>query len=186
VPLDTTKSFADINEGTQVEVLIADATYDEAGRFGPEIEFNLDVLKPSAHAGETILSTFSLSQPRLSKVRNLRDDGLDDETIAQVLEKKNFKFEKIDDPETPRVGGALLKVVKACYNADPRAVKKLLAECDTFDDLAEALIGRRFVATTRKDKNDYTRLDGKGEFYRVMTPAQAEAEEDENFQKVPF
>jgi hypothetical protein len=61
VPLDTTKSFADINEGTQVEVLIADATYDEAGRFGPEIEFSLDVLKPSAHAGETILSTFSLS-----------------------------------------------------------------------------------------------------------------------------
>jgi hypothetical protein len=119
-------------------------------------------------------------------VRNLRDDGLDDETIAQVLEKKNFRFEKIDDPETPRVGGALLKVVKACYNADPRAVKKLLAECDTFDDLAEALIGRRFVATTRKDKNDYTRLDGKGEFYRVMTPAQAEAEEDEDFQEVPF
>lgn len=190
MPLDTTKSFADINEGTQVEVLIADATYDEAGRFGPEIEFNLDVLKPSAHAGETILSTFSLSQPRLSKVRNLRDDGLDDETIAQVLEKKNFKFEKIDDPETPRVGGALLNVVKACYNADPRAVKKLLAECDTFDDLANALIGRRFVATTRKDKNDYTRLDGKGEFYRVMSSDtlvhQPDAEEDEDFAKVPF
>jgi hypothetical protein len=186
VPIGTTKSFADINEGTQVEVLIADATYDEAGRFGPEIEFNLDVLKPSAHAGETIMSTFGLSQPRLSKVRNLRDDGLDDETIAKVLEKKGFKFEDIDDPETPRLGGALLRIVKACYDADPRAVKKLLEECDTFNDLADALIGKRFVATTRKDKNDYTRLDGKGEFYRVMAPAQAEAEEDEDFSDIPF
>ena len=186
MPIGTTKSFADINEGTQVEVLIADAIYDEAGRFGPEIELGLDVLKPSAHAGETILSTFSLSQPRLSKVRNLRDDGLDDETIAKVLEKKGFQFKNIDDPETPKLGGALLRVVKACYNADPRAVKKLLEECDTFHDLANALIGKRFVATTRKDKNDYTRLDGKGEFYRVMAPAQAEAEEDQDFSDIPF
>ena len=64
-----------------------------------------------------------------------------------------------------------MRIVKACYNADARAVRKLLAQCDTFDDLAEALIGRSFVATTRKDKNDYTRLDGKGEFYRVMNEA---------------
>jgi hypothetical protein len=98
----------------------------------------------------------------------LRDDGLDDAAIASVLENKNFEFESIDDPETPKLGGALLRIVKACYNADTRAVKKLLDECDTFDDLADALIGRRFVASTRKDKNDYTRIDGKGEFYRVM------------------
>ena len=44
-----------------------------------------------------------------------------------------------------------------------------MAECDTFEDLAEAIIGRRFVASTGKDKNDYTRVDGKGEFYRVMS-----------------
>jgi hypothetical protein len=45
VPIGTTKSFADINEGTQVEVVIADATYDEEGRFGPAVELVLDVLK---------------------------------------------------------------------------------------------------------------------------------------------
>ena len=86
-----------------------------------------------------------------------------------MLEKKNFKFESIDDPETPKLGGALLRIVKACYNEDVRAVKKLLGECDTFHDLADALVGKRFVATTRKDKNDYTRIDGKAEFYRVMS-----------------
>jgi hypothetical protein len=167
--IDTTKSFADINEGTQVTVQIADAVYDKEGRFGPAVELSLDVLQPAAHAGNTILSTFGLSQPRLSKVRDLTADGLDDEAIAKVLEKKGFTFENIDEPETPKLGGALLRIVKACYNADARAVRKLLAECSTFDDLAEALIGRRFVATTRKDKNDYTRIDGKGEFYRVMS-----------------
>jgi hypothetical protein len=125
-------------------------------------------------------STLSLTK------QALRDDGLDDETIAKVLEKKGFQFKNIDDPETPKLGGALLRVVKVCYNADPRAVKKLLEECDTFHDLANALIGKRFVATTRKDKNDYTRLDGKGEFYRVMAPAQAEAEEDEALSDIPF
>jgi hypothetical protein len=166
--IDTTKSFADSEEGTQVTAQIADATYDPEGRFGPAIELALDVLRPSAHAGDTILSTFSLSQPRLSKVRDLRADGLDDDTIAKVLEKKGFEFETIDDPETPKLGGALLRIVKACHNDDPRAIKKLLAECETFHDLADALIGRRFVSTTRKDKNDYTRIDGKGEFYRVM------------------
>jgi hypothetical protein len=167
----TTKSFADINEGTQIEVEVADATYDEEGRFGPAVELALDVHKPSTHAGDSVLSTFGLSQPRRSKVRDLRADGLDDEAIATVLENKNFEFETIDDPETPKLGGALLRIVKACYNADARAVKKLLEECDTFDELADALIGRRFVATTRKDKNEYTRIDGKGEFYRVMPEA---------------
>jgi hypothetical protein len=164
----TTKSFADISEGTQVAVEIADATYDEEGRFGPAVELALEVHKPSAHAGDSILSTFSLSQPRRSKVRDLRADGLDDESIATVLENKGFEFETIDDPETPRLGGALLRIVKACYDADARAVRKLLEECDTFDDLADALVGRQFVCTTRKDKNEYTRVDGKGEFYRVM------------------
>jgi len=164
----TTKSFADINEGTQVEVEVADATFDEDGRFGPEVELSLDVHKPSAFAGETIMSSFSLSQPRLRKVRALREDGLDDAAIAAVLEKKGFEFETIDDPETPKLGGALLRIVKAGVGADARAVKKLLEECDTFDDLADALIGRRFVCTTRKNKNEYTRVDGKGEFYRAM------------------
>lgn len=164
----TTKSFADINEGTQVEVEVVDATYDEEGRFGAAVELTLEVQKPTEHAGDTILSTFGLSQPRLNKVRNLRADGLDDEAIASVLKNKSFDFENIGDPETPRLGGALLKIVKACYDNDAHAVRKLLAECSTFDDLAAALIGRRFVATTRKDKNDYTRIDGKGEFYRVM------------------
>ncbi len=165
----TTKSFADISEGTQVAAVISDATYDEEGRFGPAVELALDVLTPSAHTGDSVLSTFGLSQPRLSKVRDLRADGLDDSSIATVLENKNFEFETIDDPETPKLGGALLRIVKACYDADARAVKKLLEECDTFGDLADALIGRRFVCTTRKDKNDYTRVDGKGEFYRVMS-----------------
>jgi hypothetical protein len=164
----TTKSFADISEGSQVVVEVADATYDEEGRFGAAIELALEVIKPAEHAGDTILSTCGLSQSRFSKVRDLRNDGLDDEAIAAVLRNKGFEFEEIDDPETPRLGGALLRIVKACYDANARAVKKLLQECDGFDDLADALIGRRFVATTRKDKNDYTRIDGKGEFFRTM------------------
>jgi hypothetical protein len=196
VGIDTTRSFADISEGTQVESLIADATYDPEGRFGPAIELALDVQRPSAHAGETILSTFGLSQPRLSKVRDLRGDGLDDEAIASVLHKKGFEFENIDDPETPKLGGALLRIVKACYNEDARAIKKLLAGCDSFHDLADALIGRRFVATTRQDKNGYTRIDGKADFYRVMPDAssgaapkveQAKPEIDESdFDDIPF
>jgi hypothetical protein len=116
----TTKSFADISEGSQVVVEVADATYDEEGRFGAAIELALEVIKPAEHAGDTILSTFGLSQPRLSKVRDLRNDGLDDEAIAAVLRNKGFEFEEIDDPETPKLGGALLRVVKACYNADAR------------------------------------------------------------------
>ena len=159
--IDITRSFADINEGTQVEVLVADATYDPEGRFGPAVELELEVLKPTAQAGDTILSTFSLSQPRLSKVRDLRTDGFDDEAIASALRNKNFEFESIDDPETPKLGGALLRIVKACYGGDARAVKKLLAECDSFDELAAALIGRRFVAATRKDKTTTPASTGK-------------------------
>jgi hypothetical protein len=184
--IDTTKSFADVKEGTQVQVVVGDAVYDADGRFGPAVELTLEVVEPAAHAGDTILSTFGLSQPRLSKVRDLQGDGLDDGAIAKVLEKKGFTFKRIDDPETPKLGGALLRIAKACYNADPRAVKKLLAECDTFDDLADALVGRRFVATTRVDKNGYTRIDGKGEFYRVMSAPEAEKEEDEDVEKIPF
>jgi hypothetical protein len=193
----TTKSFADVAEGTQVEVLIGDGTFDPEGRFGPAVEFALDVMKPEAHAGDTILSTFSLSQPRLSKVRDLRADGLDDAAIAGVLEKKGFVFDKIDDDEEPRLGGALLRIVKACYGHDARAIKKLLDGCDTFHDLAEALVGKRFVATTRKDKNDRTRIDGKGEFYPVVSEevqqaanaarqSRMETEEDEDFADIPF
>lgn len=189
--IGTTRSFADIDEGTQVEVLVADATYDAEGRFGPAVELELEVLKPVAHTGSTILSTFGLSQPRLSKVRDLRADGFDDEAIASALRNKNFEFESIDDPETPKLGGALLRIVKACYNDDTRAVKKLLAECDSFDELADALVGRRFVASTRKDKNDYTRIDGKGEFYRVMSKEpengdKAAAVPEEDFADIPF
>jgi hypothetical protein len=164
----TTKSFADINEGTQIEALIGDANYDADGRFGPAVELELEVMKPHVHAGETVFSTFSLSQPRMSKVRDLRADGLDDEAIASVLRNKGFQFEKIDDPETPKLGGALLRIVKACYNEDARAIKKLLTEASGFDELADALVGRRFICTTRVDKNDRTRVDGKGEFYRVV------------------
>lgn len=80
----------------------------------------------------------------------------------------------------------MLRIVKACHHNDTRVVRKLLAECGTFDDLAEALVGKRFVCTTRKDKNDYTRVDGKGEFYRVMTPEKVEAEESEDFETIPF
>ncbi len=184
--LGTTKSFADIDEGTQITVEIAEAVYDELGRFGAEIEMTLDLLEPSEHAGESMMSSFSLSQPRLRKVRDLREDGIDDGAIAEVLRKKNFEFENIDDPETPKVGGALLRIVKAALDNDTRAVRKLLGECDTFDELAEALVGKRFVCTTRKDKNDYTRVDGKGEFYRVMTPEKVEAEENEDFETIPF
>src|SRR5215213_4411530 len=125
--IETTKSFADITEGTQVEVLIADATYDAEGRFGPCVELALEVQKPSAHRGDTILSTFSLSQPRLSKVRDLRADGLGDAAIADVLRNKNFQFETIDDPEPPKLGGALLRIVMATYNEDARTIKGLLA-----------------------------------------------------------
>jgi hypothetical protein len=194
----TTKSFADIKEGSQVEVEVADATYDAEGRFGPAVELALEVRVPEAHAGDSILSTFGLSQPRLSKVRDLRADGLDDEAIASVLRNKSFEFENIDDPDTPKLGGALLRIVKACYNEDARAVKKLLKECDSFNDLADALIGRRFVATTRKDKNGYTRIDGKGEFYRMMSDALVPQREDptkaakkpkideSNFDDLPF
>jgi len=194
--ISTTKSFADIKEGTQVEVLIADATYDAEGRFGPAVELALEVQRPSAHTGSTVLSTFSLSQPRLSKVRDLRADGLDDEAIASVLRNKNFKFDNIDDPEEAKLGGALLRIVKACYDEDARAIKKLLSECESFEDLAEALVGRRFVASTRVDKNDRTRIDGKGEFYRVMaeepkgsapTQENGDGEDDEeHFDDLPF
>jgi hypothetical protein len=191
VGIGTTRSFADITEGTQVEVLVADATYDDEGRFGPAVELELEVLKPTAQAGSTILSTFGLSQPRLSKVRDLRADGFDDEAIAAALKNKNFEFEGIDDPETPKLGGALLRIVRACYDGDARAVKELLDGCDSFDDLADALVGRRFVATTRKDKNDYTRIDGKGEFYRVMAEEprnglKAAPTPEEDFDDLPF
>lgn len=58
--LGTTKSFADIDEGTQITVEIADAIYDELGRFGAEMELTLDLLEPAEHSGAAIMSTFSL------------------------------------------------------------------------------------------------------------------------------
>jgi hypothetical protein len=195
VGIETTTSFADIKEGTQVTVQVVDATYDPEGRFGPAVELELEVEEPKEHAGTIILSTFGLSQPRLNKVRDLRNDGFDDEAIAEVLRKKNFEFDKIDEPETPRLGGALLRITKACYNEDPRAIRKLLAECDSFHDLADALVGKRFVASTRKDKNDYTRIDGKAEFYLVMEPkpggvggpyAGTTPENEADFDDIPF
>jgi hypothetical protein len=197
--IGTTKSWADVTEGTQVTVEIADAAYDEAGRFGAEMNLELEIQAPAEYNGETILSSFSLSQPRLRKVRDLREDGLDDETIAEVLRKKGFEFGEIDEPETPKLGGALLKIVKACYHNDSPVIRKMLRDCETFDDLAEALVGKRFVCTTRKDKNDYTRVDGKGEFYRVMPsefpPASLETASEarpvlgvveEDFEDIPF
>ena len=101
----TTKSFADISEGSQVVVEVADATYDEEGRFGAEMELTLDLLKPAEHSGETIMSSFSLSQPRLRKVRDLREDGIDDKAIAEVLRNKKFEFENMTTPRRRRWAG---------------------------------------------------------------------------------
>ncbi len=197
MPLGETTSFVDIKEGARVAVEVANATYDEGGRFGPEMQFELEALKPDVYAGGTILSSLSLSQPRLNKVRNLRADGISDEAIAESLREKGFEFEKIDDWEEPRIGGTLRKIIRACLKDDTRAYRKLMNECDSFDELADALIGKRFTTQIRHDKNGYSRIDGKADFYPYVETSPANGnlgghtadivEEDaQDFDDIPF
>jgi len=162
--VEIARSFADIPAGTQTRFKVLKAEYKEDGRFGPEVKMELDSLNPE-HPG-MVISSASLSRPRLDKVDKLRKEGLSDKVIAETLREKGFKFKKLDEPDKVVFsdGSFLYKVVKACHRGDMGPV----TAAKDFTEMAQTIVNKTFVATTRKDKNDRTRLDGKAEVYPDM------------------
>jgi hypothetical protein len=196
VPLPETMTWADIPEGTRVAVEVEKATYQPDNQYGPQFEVDLQVLKPGQYAGEQIRSWLSLSQPRLGKVRDLRSQGVKDAAIREALEEKGFEFTNIDDPEEPRLGGGVKRAVRAGTGNDPRAYRELVDSCDTFDELAAAMVGLRLTVAIRHDKEGRSKVDGNADFLPYVETKPVgnpgghngglTAEDEEDFAKIPF
>ncbi len=166
---------ADVPAGIQTEFRVVDATFDENNRFGPAIELELE-LTDEKYIGSSMRYWAKVQQPRLDKVRKLRENGLDDETIEAALLKQGFTFDAIDDPDTYHVGRsgnlyALLSAVEGSAKGAEAALKR----CDGFAELAEGLIDGSFVGTTARSSDDkYCKLDGREEIFPVASPVLAE------------
>ena len=117
---------------------------------------------------------------------------MSDKLIKEALKERGFSFKKLDDPDKMVVGrgGNLYKILIA-GTGSARAADELLAEVNGFDELAERLVGYRFVGTTKKSKDGkYVQLDGNEEIFPVArelvtVPASADpraTESDEDFE----
>jgi hypothetical protein len=186
----------DVPAGTSTEFRIVDATFDENNRYGPCIELELE-LTAEEYLGASLKYWAKIQQPRLDKVKELRSNGLDDETIAAALKKQGYKFKNLDEPDTLRVAKAgklyaILSAVEGGFKGAEAALKR----CANFSELAEGLIDGAFVGTTKRSVDDkYVKLDGMGEIYAVASPilkerkqavADLEAEIDEDIAMPDF
>jgi hypothetical protein len=194
MPIPTTGAVGDVPAGIQTLFLIRNATFEPAGKYGPDIELELDLVDDE-YVGTSTTYWASIQRPRIDKVEDLRENGLDDEDIARVLRKQGFEFEELDEPDTFTVGrgGNLYKILVAVNGGDRRRAEAVLERCNDFDELAEALKGGRFVGTTKHDKDGkYVRLDGQEDIYADMSSRGAKAsaeeinEDDEDFNNLPF
>ena len=172
MPLQTSGSVAtEVPDGTQVRWSIKDATFEPDGVYGPDIELDLDIVTED-YIGTSTKYWARIQQPRLDKVRKLRKEGLDDETIAAALRKQGCEFKRIDEADQLVIGrgGALYAIHVARCGGDRLVAEKVLQNCDAFDDLAESLKGGAFVGTTKLSKDGYVRLDATEEIYPVVEP----------------
>ena len=201
MPIETTGSATaavDIPAGIQAEIGIRKAAFDADGNFGPDIELDLDMLDEEYY-GTPLKYWARIQQPRLDLVRKYRSDGMSDHLIKEALKERGFEFKKIDEPDKMKVGrrGNLYKILTAATGST-KAADQVLAECDDFDQLAERLVGGRFIGTTKKSSDGkYVQLDGNEEIFpvaRELTAVSANGdsedpratESDENFEQIPF
>jgi hypothetical protein len=198
MPLETTGSVGteEVPAGTQVRWRIQNAAFEPDGRYGPDIELDLDIVTEE-YLGTSTRYWARIQQPRLDKVRKFRKDGLDDETIGTVLAKQGFGFDRIDDPDKMVVGrsGALYNILVAVQGGDRKKAEAVIKLCNSFDDLAEHFVGGRFVGTTKLSKDGYVRLDATEEIYpdaeaRAALAAETDAEigelSDDDSDAIPF
>src|SRR5215218_9319322 len=171
MPIETvggSGSHDDIPAGSQVEFVVENATFDAKGKFGPDIELDLKTLGEE-HYGIPLKYWARVQQPRLDLVRKWRGDGMSDKLIKEALKERGFTCKKIDEPDKMVVGrgGNLFKILVA-GTSSPQAADQLLAECDSFDELAERMVGFEFIGTTKKSADGkYVQLDGREDIYPV-------------------
>ncbi len=193
--IPTTGSVAaEVPAGTQTEFRITDATFDENNKYGPSFELELE-LTDERYLGTQMRYWANLQRPRLDKVRNLRAQGLDDETIASVLRKQNFEFKKIDDPEGPKVSrsGNLYKILTA-VEGSMRGAEAALKQCNSFNELAKRLVDGAFVGTIKRSSDGkYAKLDGTEDIFPVASKTESsptatpdEVEDDFDFDDIPL
>ncbi len=174
----------EIPAGTQVSWRVREAEFDPNGRFGPTIELKLDIVTPE-YSGTSTKYWARIQQPRLDKVAKLRGEGVDDELITTILQKQDFEFNELDDPDKMLVarGGALYKILLA-GQGDGNEAEKVLEQCDSFDQLADRLVGGRFVGTTKLSNDGYARLDATEDIFKDVAVAEEDAEAD--FDSIPW
>jgi len=188
MPLQTSGSVTtEVPDGTQVRWSIKDATFEPDGQYGPDIELELDIITEK-YIGTSTRYWAKIQQPRLDKVRKLRKEGLDDETIASALRKQGFEFNKIDEADAMVVGrgGALYSILAARCGGNRRAAEKVLEDCDTFNELAERLKEGVFVGTTKLSKDGYVRLDATEDIFPDAGGAESDEDPEEDFDNIPF
>lgn len=181
MPIPTSGSVGtEVPSGVQTEFRITDSTFDQDNKYGPSFELDLE-LAEEQYLGVSMRYWAKIQQPRLDLVRNLRGQGLDDETIESALRKQGFEFDSIDDPDELKVarGGNLYKILTA-VEGSAKGAEAVLRRCNSFDELAECLIDGSFIGTTKRSADGkYVKLDGKEEIYLVaskLSSAKAEAE----------
>ncbi len=202
MPIKTSGSTGtEIPAGTQVSWRVREAAFDPNGRYGPVVELDLDIVT-NEYIGTSAKYFAKIQQPRLDKVAKLRGEGVDDELIKAILQKQGFEFDDLDERDEMLVGrsGALYSILQA-GQGDGNAAEKVLEQCDSFDQLADRLVGGRFVGTTKLSKDGYVRLDATEDIF-VDKAAQEDADEaaepsvsdkaensafgDEDFHDIPF
>jgi len=198
VPIETvgaSGSSTDVPAGIQVEFEAKAATFEVDGRYGPDIELELDIVTEQYY-GTPLKYWARIQQPRLDLVRKYRNDGMSDSLIKEALKERGLKFKKLDEKDKMVVGknGNLFKILIATAGS-PRGADAILAEVDSFDELAQRMVGTRFVGTTRKSADGkYVQLDGTEEIFPVASapaavPANGDSnatESDEDFDSIPF
>jgi hypothetical protein len=183
----------EVPAGLQTEFRIAKATFDPDGRFGPQVELDIEMVDEK-FVGTQLRYWASVQRPRLDLVRKYRGDGMSDKLIAEALRERGHKCKKIDDEDTMTVGrgGNLYKLLVATTGSIHGA-ETALQECDSFDELAQRLVGSTFVGTTKKSVDGkYVQLDGQEEIFPVASApapkedASPEPDPEEDFENIPF
>src|SRR5215212_11025066 len=191
-------SSTEVPAGIQVPFKIKKATFQPDGKHGPAVELD-KVITDARYYGTPLKYWARIQQPRLDMVRRLRADGMSDKLIKEALKERGFTCKKIDEEDKMVVGrgGNLFKILVA-GTGSPQAADQLLAECDSFDELAERMVGCEFIGTTKKSADGkYVQLDGREEIFPVASKPAAVSgngdgkdpratESDVDFDEIPF
>jgi hypothetical protein len=163
-----------IPSAEKIKCLIEKAIEDE-GDYGPQGQLNLRVVG-GEYDGEQLTEWCKLAQPRLNRVKALREEGLADKAIAKSLQKSGFEFKKIDEPEEPGVadGGKLFNICMAAFDGNVEAIDSF----KSVSDFLKALEGRTFISITKKR--------GKSGDYVGITWDQIFTDPDADFDDIPF